>query len=183
VIEELKSVLTTLGLSPALISVVVLLAGILIYLVKMRLDLQSSLEQVKATAEATYNFDRQAKIDDRLFDYAREQGKALKEAYRMVFENEEVQPTKRRRFVEIVKEADDKIMEPFTDFSTYLDEDIQSRIYAVHWMLDQMTYDPSEGAIRDFLALKASFYNDYIEEATKKMNEIVRESRVVGDKR
>ena len=180
-IEELRSLLTTLGLSPAWISVVILLAGILIYLVRMRLALQNSLEQVKATAKATYDFARQGKMDDRLFEYARLQEAALREAYRLLYENEEVETAESRRFAEIVKDADYKVMKPLTDFAPFLDQDIRSRIYAVHAVLDQMTYDPSDDAIRNFLAFKSNFYNDYIREATKKMREIVSESRDVGD--
>ena len=185
--EELKNLLTLLGLSPLWASVIILLAVVVAFFAKRYFDQRTKLEEIEAThrkkleeIEATYRITHRAKIDDRLLEYAPVQVKALLEAYRMLYDSEVAQTAKGLGFSKIVQEADEMIMKPFTDFSSHLGDPIKSRIYGIHSVLEQFRYDPSEGAIRDFKKFKGKFYNDFIRTAIETIEQSVKGS---GDKK
>ena len=181
--EELKKLLTLLGLSPLWASVIVLLVVVVAFFAKRYFDQKSKLEEIEAThrkrieeIEATYRITHRAKIDDRLLEYAPVQVKALLEAYRMLYESKVAQTAKGPRFSKIIQEADEIIMKPFTDFSSYLADPTKSRIYGIHSVLEQFKYDPSESAIRAFKNFKEKFYNDFIQTAIKTIEQSAKES-------
>ncbi|HEU0050104.1 MAG TPA: hypothetical protein VFQ43_21115 [Nitrososphaera sp.] len=109
--------------------------------------------QTKATEEikgeiAAENT-RRGKIDDTLFQYSKLQCSELLEVHRMLYESGEITETLDvADFVKKIKEADQRILKPLTDFRAFLDEPVRQLIYPVHNMLEQFKYNPSKDARR-----------------------------------
>jgi hypothetical protein len=103
---------------------------------------------------------RREKIDDALLQYSKLQCSEFLEVYRMLYEAGEITETVNvDDFVKIIKEADQRILKPLTDFSAFVDEeDMKKLIYPVHNILDQFKYNPSRDAIKAFIDFRQSFY-------------------------
>jgi hypothetical protein len=127
--EELKSLLKDLGIPPAAIAGVTIIAGIVIFFVKRALDLRGK---------------RKAERRKTLSEYARLQEEALFKAYRKLYEDVNVTTLSTRDFLQVISETDELIMEPFTRYRNDLPADVQARIYDdIHNDLAQFKPDPT----------------------------------------
>lgn len=180
--EQLQILLALLGLNQLSASIIGLLAIVLGYFAKRYFDLKNKLKEIEATHRkkldeitTNYKMTHRSKIDDRLIEYAPIQIKALLEAYRKLYEGEVELSVKSFTNPNIIQEAEEMIMKPFTEFSAYLNDPTKSCIYSIHNFLEQFKYDPSENSIRNFKELKGKFYNDFIQTAIKTINQSVKE--------
>lgn len=127
--EGLKNLLAELGLSPAATAATILVVAILVFFAKRALD---ERQKRKSTKRST------------LEKYLLDQEQALLKAYRLLYEERDLNTLSPNEFVEIVSQADDIIMEPFTRCRGVLPPDVQAKIYDdIHDVLAQFKPDPT----------------------------------------
>ncbi len=149
--EELKQVLNQIGVGAAAIPFVLLAAAILVFFAKRAVERRSS---------------EKAKRLDTLQRYAAAQEKAMLEAYRMLYEQVDLAALTDKEFVRLVCAGDDLIMAPFTEYRSYLDDDVKGRVYELHSILAQFRPDPvlplwlTSASKRNLLAHKRQFLTD-----------------------
>lgn len=158
--DELKNLLTLLGLNPLWASVIVILTGSFAYFVKQYLDLRNKLKEIDATYKKAYR----GKLDDKLIEYSALQVKSLLEAYRMLCENPAIQKAPYTQFSKAITRADALVMTPFTAYAPFLNESIKVHIYGIHNILEQFKHNPSEASVKQFFDFQHEFFR-LIEEA------------------
>ena len=127
--EELKNLLKEIGLPSVIISVGIIVAGILVFFIKRALDRR---EKQHTESRKT------------LREYARLQEEALLKAYRMLYEQVDLNKLSQSEFLQVVSKADDLIMEPFTRYRANLPDDIIAGIYNdIHSVLAQFKPYPA----------------------------------------
>ena len=127
--EELRNILVEIGLPPVTISAIIIVAAILVFFIKRVLNRR---EEIKTERRET------------LRDYARLQEEALRKAYRMLYEKVDLNTLSQREFLQVVSQADDLIMEPFTRYIADLPDDIKAGIFnGPHSDLAQFKPDPT----------------------------------------
>ena len=100
------------------------------------------------------------KIDDQLLRYAEAQIPAPWRSYRLLYEGEVTESLETSKFVTIIKEADQAIEKPYTDYNHVINLQVSASVKRVRNFLDQYKYNPSRRAIKHFLDfdLKDKFY-------------------------
>ena len=127
--KELKNLLGGLGLPPEAIAVIVFATAISVFFIKRFLDRREKRET--------------ARLED-LRKYARLQEEALLKAFRMLYEQVDLNTLSEKEFSQVVCRADELIMEPFTRYRRDLPDDIQAKIYnELHSPIAQFKPDPS----------------------------------------
>ena len=145
--EALKNLLHSLGISPLWASIVILLAGGLTFLAKSYAQLRSKLAATKA----------ELRIKD-LHEYQGLQHAALLKAYLRLYEDPTARKARGETFAQIVKGADEAIMDPFRRFRHILNDSLRTQIWTIHNVLAQFEKNPSDGAITNFFAFQHDFY-------------------------
>jgi hypothetical protein len=123
--DELKTLLTHMGLTPVATAAIIIAAAIVTFLTKRALD----------------HFAKQrAEQRERLRTYLREQEEALLKAYRRLYEGPNLLALSPHELVRLISQVDDLIMEPFTRHRSNLPNDVQAKIYnGFHSLLRQLT--------------------------------------------
>jgi hypothetical protein len=127
--EELKSLLKDLGIPPAALAGFTIIAAIVIFFVKRALNLRDK---------------RKTERRKTLSEYARLQEEALFKAYRKLYEEVNINALSQREFLQVISQADELIMKPFTRYRNDLPADVRARIYDdIHNDLAQFEPDPA----------------------------------------
>lgn len=166
--NELRNILTSLGLNPIWASVIIILTSVIIFSLKQHLSLKKKLKEIQAEYESKYR----GKIDDRLIAYSRLQVEALLNAYKKLYENDSMDTAKRDDFVKNLKEANILIMDPLIKYSSFLDDSTKAIIYRINNILEQFKYNPSDNSIKTFKNYKGRFFN-HVEETIKAIHQTV----------
>lgn len=126
--EELKELLVIAGLPSWAIAVFLIASTILLLLFKYVFRRNES---------------RKNRTDDALHKYASLQETALLKAYRLMYEKNNIRALTQKELEETVSEADDIIMEPFTEYRAYLNDEICAQMYNIHNILAQYKPHPT----------------------------------------
>ncbi len=127
--KDLKDLLEKLGLPPEAIMAVIVAAAIFVFFLKRFLDRREKQEM--------------ARIED-LREYARLQEEALLKAYRLLFEQVDLNKLTQKEFSQVICQADELIMDPFTRYRRNLPDDIRAKIYNdLHSPIAQFKPDPA----------------------------------------
>ena len=145
--ETVTELVKAIGLGPVWTSVIIVLLTVLIYLLKKYVDLKSEVTKINTT----YRSGQRAKIDDKLLQYAEAQIPALWQSYRLLYEGEITESIETDKFVVKIKEADQIIWKPYTDYKFVLDSQVIASVRRIHNILEQYKYSPSRKAIKNFL--------------------------------
>ena len=147
--EDLRKLLTELGVPPVIAAAVVLMTIVLLFFVKRALDQRHRQK----------NYRRET-----LKRYLLEQEGALFKAYRI---NENVSGPlvmHQKELVKIISQTDDIIMEPFTRYRAELPLDVKAKIYNdIHSILTQFKPDPTSArtvapdAVRNLVQYRQEF--------------------------
>lgn len=127
--KDLKDLLRELGLPPEAIAVIIITATIGVFFLKRFLDRREKRKT--------------ARIED-LRKYARLQEEALLKAYRLLYEQVDLNALTQKEFAQVICQADDLIMEPFTRYRRDLPDDVQAKIYNdLHSPIAQFKFNPA----------------------------------------
>ena len=127
--QQLKDLLGELGLPPVAVAAIVFATAILVFLIQRVLDRREKRETARL---------------ENLLDYARLQEQALLKAFRMLYEQVDLNTLSEEEFYQLVCRADEMIMEPFTHYRRDLPDDIQAKIYNdFHSPIAQFKPDPA----------------------------------------
>jgi hypothetical protein len=127
-------------------------------LLKQQKVLMKATEEIKGKIAAAFALS--GKIDENLLQYSKLQCSELLEVHRMLYESGEITETLDvADFVKKIKEADQRILKPVTDYGVFINKPIRQRIYQVHNILEQYKYNPSKDAIKAFIGFRRLFYD------------------------
>jgi hypothetical protein len=131
--QELGNLLKELGLPPLAIAATVIAAAILIFFLKRALNRREK---------------RKVKSRETLKEYARLQEEALLKAYRMLYEQVDLGTLSQKEFLQVICQADDLLMKPFTRYRADLPAAVTATIYNdIHSVLAQ--FKPYPGLPRE----------------------------------
>jgi hypothetical protein len=126
--NELKELLQQIGLPPTLVLIVVIIAMIGVFFAKTALQRKHEREKKKY---------------DKLLEYQGLQEAALLKAYRKLYEEVDLKSLTPSEFRNLVSEADQLIMEPFTNYRAYMDRRIADSLFNLHNVIAQYKGDPT----------------------------------------
>ena len=131
--DAIKTLLSLMGLSPAATAITIIALLIAGFFAKRMLDERQR---------------RKVERRDTLRKYLLEQEEALLRAYRLLYEGKDLNTLSPKAFDEIVAQADDTIMGPFTRYRGALPPDVHATIYNdIHSVLAQFKQDPTSPRI------------------------------------
>lgn len=117
-----------MGLPPAVIAGIIIVAAIALFFVKRTLDQRDKQKTEKRRT---------------LSEYGRLQEEALFKAYRRLYEDVDIDRLSQTEFLRVISQTDEMIMAPFTRYRNDLSSDVLAKLYDIHNDLAQFKPDPN----------------------------------------
>jgi cellobiose-specific phosphotransferase system component IIB len=103
---------------------------------------------------------RREKRDEVLDNYLRLQEEALLKTYRKLYEERDLTKMSKADFHNLIKEVDELVLAPFSQYRAHLDGNVQKQVYHIHNIINQFKGELSSDAITNLLSYRQQFYND-----------------------